>query len=403
MSQTNRSNGFNIAVITVPYKSIGVKAILENFIDLLEPISNELFAITGDFPGSLNGKIHLMKIKGDDKKEFILIRLLKYILTELRVTFNLIKILKNVDIVSFQIGAQGYLLPKIVAKLFRKRVVIFLFGSPWKIAEIAHGESLLGMGRIVLPRLEKARMRINFFFTDLIAVESKSVVDFIGITKYKNKICTSGAGAIYVDTNVFTVEKELKERKNIVGYIGRLSEEKGVMNFFSAIPLISEKHKALEFLIGGSGPLIEEIIEKSKNNKLYGKVELTGWIPHEKIPDYLNELRLIVLPSYVEGVPGIVQEAMACGTPVLATPVGGIPDLIRDGETGFIMENNLPEYIAKNVVRALEHPNLEEIVKSARKLIEDEYAYKPMVKKCGNLLDDLMKVKKNSDDNEYVT
>ena len=66
---------------------------------------------------------------------------------------------------------------------------------------------------------------------------------------------------------------------------------------------------------------------------------------------------------------------MACGTPVLATSVGGAPDLIKDEETGFIMEGNSPECIAKNVIRALEHPNLERIVENARALVEREFTY----------------------------
>ena len=84
---------------------------------------------------------------------------------------------------------------------------------------------------------------------------------------------------------------------------------------------------------------------------------------------------------------------MACGTPVLATPVGGIPDLIKDGKTGFVLEDNSPECIARNVIKALEHPNLEEIVKNARKLIEKEYSYDVMVRKCKIALDKLMERK----------
>ena len=82
-----------------------------------------------------------------------------------------------------------------------------------------------------------------------------------------------------------------------------------------------------------------------------------------------------MLPSYIEGFSNIVLEAMARGTPVLANSVLGIHDLIKDGETGFIMENNSPECIAKNVIRVLAHPNINEITKNARALIEEKYNY----------------------------
>ena len=80
---------------------------------------------------------------------------------------------------------------------------------------------------------------------------------------------------------------------------------------------------------------------------------------------------------------------MGCGTPVLATPVGGIPDVIKDGETGFILEDNLPECIAENVIRALNHQNLEKIAKNARKVIEDEYTYEAAVERYRKILKEL--------------
>ena len=102
--------------------------------------------------------------------------------------------------------------------------------------------------------------------------------------------------------------------------------------------------------------------------------------------DYLNELKLLVLPSYTEGLPNIMLEAMACGTPVLATPVGAIPDVIKDGETGFIMENNSPERIAENVIRALNDSNLDIIVKNARELVEKDFTYEAAVERYRKIL-----------------
>ena len=82
-------------------------------------------------------------------------------------------------------------------------------------------------------------------------------------------------------------------------------------------------------------------------------------------------------------------EAMACGTPVLATSVGAIPDVIKDSETGFIMDNNSPECIAKKVISVLEYPYLDRIVKNAKELVEMEYTYNAAVDRYRRVLKDL--------------
>ncbi len=96
--------------------------------------------------------------------------------------------------------------------------------------------------------------------------------------------------------------------------------------------------------------------------------------------------RLLVLPSYTEGLPNIMLEAMACGTPVLATPVGTIPDVIIDGKTGFIMENNSPECIAANVVRALSSPDLERIAEDGKRFAEENFSFEKTVENWKGIL-----------------
>ena len=82
-------------------------------------------------------------------------------------------------------------------------------------------------------------------------------------------------------------------------------------------------------------------------------------------------------------------EAMACGTPVLATPVGAIPDVIKDEETGFIMKDNSPECIARNVIRALNHSNLEQVAQNARALVEKEFTFEKAVERYREILSKL--------------
>ena len=81
-------------------------------------------------------------------------------------------------------------------------------------------------------------------------------------------------------------------------------------------------------------------------------------------------------------------EAMGCGTPVLATPVGAIPDVIIDGKTGFIMENNSPECIAENVIRALNSPDLERIAENGRRFVEENFSFEKTVENWKRILQD---------------
>ena len=146
------------------------------------------------------------------------------------------------------------------------------------------------------------------------------------------------------------------------------------------------KRDDISFAIGGDGPLQSRVKELVNKANLNNRVRFVGWIPHDELPGYLNELKLLVLPSYTEGLPNIMLEAMACGTPVLATAVGAIPDVVKDNETGFIMENNSPDCIARNIIRALSHPNLEQIAENARALVEKEYNFEAAIKGYENIL-----------------
>ena len=382
----------SICLITTPVTEIlgktgGGNIQIEKMLHILEPLTTEIYLIDGNYPEDavFSPKIHLMNINSDDKKQWMLIRTLKYVRTQLRISYNLVKIANKIDICVFFVGAMAFSLPLLSAKLLRKRTVLIATGSAAKSAEQQYKDRFFGKGGFIYSHIIGILEIINRDLADRIVVESTSLVSELGLSKYVNKV--SGNGAIFTDMDFFRPRKKLNERRKIVGYIGRLGNEKGAMNFAKAIHLILSKDSGIEFLIGGDGPLRNKIEEELKCSKTNNKVELTGLIPHESIPIYLNEITLIVFPSYTEGLPNIVLEAMACGTPVLATPVGGVPDLIKEGKTGFILEDNSPECIARNVTRALEHPKLDEIVRNARTLVEKKYPYEAAVERYRKILE----------------
>ncbi len=147
-----------------------------------------------------------------------------------------------------------------------------------------------------------------------------------------------------------------------------------------------DKKKISKFLIIGDGQLNNEIKSIIKSSKLENNIELIGWINHDEIPSYLNKLKLLVLPSSTEGLPNIVLEAMACGTPVLATPVGSVSNVIKDGETGFLVHDNSIDSIIDRILYIISIDELDKIVLNARKFIEQEYSYETAVKRYSNMI-----------------
>ena len=106
-----------------------------------------------------------------------------------------------------------------------------------------------------------------------------------------------------------------------------------------------------------------------------------AWVP-EPAPPLCSSL-------LHQGYPKIMLEAMACGTPVLATPVGTIPDVIADGKTGFIVQSNSPECIAENVMRALNSPDLEQIAESGRRFVKENFTFERVAARWKEVLDEI--------------
>ena len=370
----------NIGIITFPISEAG-NIPLSNLVDIVCSLSEDLYLITGNEGYKFfreDRRIHTYEIE-HGKGTNIFTRSLRYIYTQLRISCKLAEVTRNVDLWIFFIGGEGLLLPMLIAKLLRKNVVIVSAGSGFKVARAQKDP---------LARVSALLQAINYHLVDQIILYSERLVEEHGLQKYKRKI--SIAPKHFLDFDTFKSKRGFNERANLVGYIGALSKAKGIPNLLEAIPKVLEKENRIDFLIGGDGQFRDKIEQFLGEQNLNNKAKFVGWIPHDELPNYLNELKLLVLPSYTEGLPNIMLEAIACGTPVLATPVGAIPDVIKDGETGFIMEDNSPECIAQNIIRALNHPNLDQIAKAARKLVEKEYTYEAAVERYRGILDSLL-------------
>ena len=369
----------NIGIFTFPIGKAGIIP-TSNLMDILCSISNNIYLIIGDEGYASfreDKRIHTYEIR-HKKGTNVIMRIIRYICTQLKSSYMLARLGKSVDLWIFFIGGDTLVFPMITAKLLRKKVVLAFAGSSI-LTEKFNAD--------IFSKVLEFLSDINCTLSDKIIVYSTNIIREWHLEKYRKKICV--AHEHFLDLGVLKIKKKLDERKNVIGYVGRLCGEKGVSNFVKSIPEISKERDDLEFLIGGYGPLCDDIKRYLDENDLNDRVKLTGWIPHENLPDYLNELKMAVLPSYTEGLPNIMLEAMACGTPILATPVGAISDVIKDSETGFILRSNSPMCIAENVMRVLNYPNLEEVVKNARVLVEADFTYEDAVERYKNILEEI--------------
>ena len=383
------ASNLKICLVSIPLGEWkGSHILVLNFLHVLVPIAEEIHLITGNYPEDdlPSPKIQLTNVRNDPitgyPKRGLITRAAKYAATQLKMSYRLARIASQVDMVIFFIGGCALLLPMLTAKLRRKKTIIVAVDAGAVVSYNHYRQTLWGMGGLITYGIGSVLQRLDYQLCDKIIVYSPILVQKFGLERYKHKI--SIAHEHFLDFDRFNVQKPLNERDNLIGYIGRLSQEKGILNFMEAIPKVMETRDKVKFLIVGAGQLRPQVEEYA--SKLNNKAKFVGWAPHDELPEYLNKLKLLVLPSCTEGLPNIVLEAMACGTPVLATPVGATPDIIKDGETGFTMENNCPECIAENIVRAVNHPNLEQITCNARALVEREFTHKIAVERYKNIL-----------------
>ena len=375
------SNPPNIGVLSCPMGEANIQPFM-NLVGLLRQINPKIAVIAvhdefSSMSGFQNDDFsNISEIIHHSGSTTFLSRVGSYLRTQVMISIRLLLSPRS-DLWLFYID-NGLILPMITAKLLRRNTLIVLGGSQER--EVRLKGSKIG-------RVAYALARINLRLCNSIIVYSPRLITEWHLEPYRHKILI--AHRHFLDFETFTVTTPLPDRPPLIGYIGRLSGEKGVQHFARALPAILSDRQDLRVLIGGDGQLKDSIVATLQEEGLTARVALPGWISHDDLPNYLNQLRLLVLPSYTEGLPNIMLEAMACGTPVLATPVGAIPDVIIDGETGFIMENNSPECIAENVVRALASPDLEEIAEAGRRFVEENFTFENVVARWKEVLEEI--------------
>lgn len=374
------SNGESgVCIVTQPQRSQS-KDHANDLADIIAAITS-VAVLTANLPpeSTLRKNHEVVEFSSAGTGEYVATEAIRFVLNQLRLCAALRR--RDEETVLF-FGTTSYLLPVVFSKLIGKTVVVLPRGDVPLSLRLRWEDRLPNRLARLLSGAVSLLERVNYRLADAIITYTPAMAEELGLKRYGGKLYTNGAR--FVDTDQFDVQVPYEQREQVIGFLGRLDVEKRV-------PALADAAKQLpahiRFMFVGDGDY-RELLEQELSDEIErGQVEVIGWVDRERVPEQLNRMRLLVVPSHpTEGLPTVILEAMACGTPAYATPVSGVPDVVRDGETGFLLESVSAPTIAGEIESILERDELDSISRQARRLIESEYSFAAAVDRYDRIL-----------------
>jgi teichuronic acid biosynthesis glycosyltransferase TuaC len=308
------------------------RRIKRNFLALDRPIDPKTEGI----------KVHLIPYLHLPKFNMSIIILTSYL-------YILIRRLKFDVIHAYFLLFPGYLGVRL-GYFFKKPVVVTAMGSD---VNLLYGKPIYG--KTFKPSvIEKIMMALEK--ADGIVAKSdylKKRIKDLGISE--KKILVINNGVCKKKFHIFDIGDVLLRRsKKTILYVGNLYAEKGLKELLEAIEILSRKRSDFSLVVIGNGPFEKEFSELIQRLKLEKFVRMEGQKSHEKIPRWINKSYVLCLPSHNEGFPNVVIESIACGRPVVASNIGGIPEIINDPTLGILVPPRNVEKLAEALDEALD-------------------------------------------------
>lgn len=181
------------------------------------------------------------------------------------------------------------------------------------------------------------------------------------------------------------------ERPRLVS-VGRLSPEKGQLLLVQAAALLRADGVDAEIVLVGDGPSRAAIEAEARRLGVAEQLRIVGWQGSAEVRRWLSESRAVVLPSFAEGIPVVLMEAMALGRPVIATYVGGIPELVSPGVNGWLVPAGAVDELARAMREALALPAaaLDALGEAGRHRVRARHELSAEVGKLAHLCDGVL-------------
>ncbi len=170
------------------------------------------------------------------------------------------------------------------------------------------------------------------------------------------------------------------DRPPVIAAVGRLVEKKGFDDLIEACALLARRGRDFRCRIAGTGGLAAKLQEQIQQHRLQDRVELIGPRPQNEIARFIQGSAVLAMPCIVaedgdrDGLPNVIQEALALGTPVVSTDVTGIPEVVPHGERGLLVPQHDPAALAEALEQLLADPALRvRLAEKARRFMEAEF------------------------------
>lgn len=296
----------------------------------------------------------------------------------------------NFDIVHTHTSKAGFI-GRIAARLARVPIII----------HTPHGHIYYGYFGILKSRLFIMLEKLVAFFTDRIitltelgkeehikykiAPPGKFVAIYSGIKLEKYS-------AASVDVKRKKEEIGIKDDQPVIGCVARLVPVKGHIYLIKAAKIVIDALPDVQFILAGDGELEMELKEFSRALGIESNIHFLG--RRDDIPELLQIFDIFVLPSLNEGMGRVILEAMAAGKPVIATRVGGIPEIVKDGITGILVPPENPDFLAEAIISLIKNRDLgEKFGLEGKMRLDSKFTSQAMVERIEQLYDELISCK----------
>jgi glycosyltransferase involved in cell wall biosynthesis len=166
----------------------------------------------------------------------------------------------------------------------------------------------------------------------------------------------------------------------IIIFVGTLIPVKGIKYLIRAMALLSENDSSIKLLLVGDGSERQELMTLTDELNLKDNIIFIGRVPNEKVPMYLAASDIFALPSKSEGFPLVVLEAMASGLPVVTTRVRGLPEIVKEGVNGYIVDPQNSEQLAAKLQMLINDSNLRQQISKNNKENVKLYSWRRITK-----------------------